>query len=158
MSEIPVPRGGIEIDWHAACVLLRRRFRKLEKAANAVVKATDETHDNDPWPIKYRAPYGAIVKLRETIAEVGTEYRPSGGDPSAPVDLTAERDRLREALKPFADAGGMLPLTFGPDNEPVGDDEEVSISCVGYPLGEVTAADLSRAYFLLYPTIEGSKP
>jgi hypothetical protein len=73
-ATIPVPRGGIETDWHTACVLLHRRFRKLEKAARAVVKATDEIHDNEPRPIKYRAPYGAITTLRETLAEVGTQY------------------------------------------------------------------------------------
>lgn len=67
------------------------------------------------------------------------------------ASLIEERDRLREELKPFADAGGMLPMTFGPDNEPVADDEEVSIRCVGFPLGDVTAADLIRAYALIHP-------
>lgn len=77
---IPVPRGGIETDWHAACVLLRRRFRKLEKAAKAVISETDRIHDEEPWPLKYRAAYGAITTLRETLAEVGTEYRPASID------------------------------------------------------------------------------
>lgn len=76
-TTIPVPRGGIETDWHTACVLLHRRFRKLEKAAQAVISETARIHDNEPWPIKYRAPYEAITKLIETLAEVGTAYPPS---------------------------------------------------------------------------------
>lgn len=69
---VPVPRGGIEPDWHAACILLRRRFRKLEKAAQFVVSEADRIHENERWPIKYRAPYEAITKLRKVLAEVGT--------------------------------------------------------------------------------------
>lgn len=76
MRAIPVPRGGIQTDWHAACILLHRRFRKLEKAARLVVSETDRIHDNEPWPVKYQAPYAAITVLRETIAEVGSEYPP----------------------------------------------------------------------------------
>lgn len=76
-TKIPVPRGGIETDWHAACVLMHRRFRKLEKAAQAVVSETARIHDNEPWPIKYRAPYEAITKLSETLAEVGSAYPPA---------------------------------------------------------------------------------
>lgn len=68
----PSPRGGIETDWHAACILLHRRFRKLEKAAAAVVAETDRIHDNEPWPVKYQAPYAAITALRATLKEVGT--------------------------------------------------------------------------------------
>jgi len=72
VDPIPVPRGGIEPDWHAACILLHRRFRKLEKAARAVVAEADRIHDNQPWPLKYQAPYAAITALREILTEVGT--------------------------------------------------------------------------------------
>lgn len=69
---IPVPRGGIEPDWHAASVLMRRKFRKLEKAARRVIEEADRIHDNEPWPLKYRAPYEAITALRELLAEIGS--------------------------------------------------------------------------------------
>jgi hypothetical protein len=58
----------------------------------------------------------------------------------------AERklDEAREVIEPFERAAGMLPVSHGPDNEPVSDDEPVSISCVGFYLGDVTAGDLER--------------
>jgi hypothetical protein len=43
-------------------------FSKLQAAAQHVVNETDRIHDNEPWPIKYRAPYGAIVELRKVLA------------------------------------------------------------------------------------------
>lgn len=70
-NETPVPRGGIEPDWHSAFILLRRRFRKLEKAASAVIEETDLIHDNEPWPLKYRAPYEAITVLRAALKAEG---------------------------------------------------------------------------------------
>lgn len=78
-STVPVPRGGIEPDWRLWFVSLRRRFRKLEKAARAVITETDRVHDNDAWPVKYRAPYAAITALRQTLAEVAPPA-PSQGD------------------------------------------------------------------------------
>lgn len=43
-------------------------FAELQAAAQFVVDETDRIHDNDPWPIKYRAPYDAITKLRMLLA------------------------------------------------------------------------------------------
>lgn len=75
-----MPRGGVETDWHAACILLRRRFRKLEKAAQAVLDEADNIHDTKPWPVKYQAPYAALTVLRSTLAEVGTPTAIRQGD------------------------------------------------------------------------------
>jgi hypothetical protein len=43
-------------------------FSELQAAAQKVVDETDRIHDSEPWPRKYRAPYGAIVELRELLA------------------------------------------------------------------------------------------
>ena len=48
--------------------LLLRAFGELQAAAQKVVDETDRIHDSSPWPIKYRAPYGAIVELRQLLA------------------------------------------------------------------------------------------
>jgi len=69
---IPVPRGGVEPDWHDAFLRMRLRFKRLEQAASRVVAETDRIHDNEPWPVKYRAPYEAITVLRGVLAEVET--------------------------------------------------------------------------------------
>lgn len=57
-------------------------------------------------------------------------------------------DALVAALEPFAEAYGMLPLTHGPDDEPIADDEEVSIRCCGFQIDAagkpITVADLKR--------------
>lgn len=47
---------------------LMAAFTELQTAALFVVTETDRIHDNDPWPIKYRAPYDAITKLRLVLA------------------------------------------------------------------------------------------
>lgn len=46
---------------------LLKAFGELQAAAQKVIEETDRIHDNEPWPVKYRAPYGAIVELRELI-------------------------------------------------------------------------------------------
>lgn len=69
---IPVPRGGLEPDWHLAFVSLRRRFRQLEKSSRKVIEEADRIHDGEPWPLKYRAPYQAITELRELLKHIGT--------------------------------------------------------------------------------------
>jgi hypothetical protein len=48
---------------------LLEAFTELQTATQKVVDETDRIHDNDPWPIKYRAPYGAIVELRQLLAK-----------------------------------------------------------------------------------------
>lgn len=62
------PPGG---DWWAESVKLYRRLRALERAAQAVLDATDKNL-NDPYPIKYRAPYGALAKLHDVLHEQPT--------------------------------------------------------------------------------------
>jgi hypothetical protein len=64
------------------------------------------------------------------------------------LEAKEEIDRLREALKPFIAAAGMLPETYGPDYEPIPDDETVSVQCCGFYLGDITVADLNRVYEL----------
>lgn len=44
-------------------------FGELQAAAQRVVDETDRIHDNDPWPIKYRAPYAAITELRSLLGK-----------------------------------------------------------------------------------------
>ena len=55
-----------QFDWWAESVKLYRRLRAVERAAQAVLDDADKNLD-DPFPIKYRAPYGALNKLRETL-------------------------------------------------------------------------------------------
>lgn len=43
---------------------LLKAFSELQEAAQHVVNETDRIHDGEPWPTRYRAPYGAITKLR----------------------------------------------------------------------------------------------
>lgn len=57
---------------HEAATELERRadaFTALQTAALKVVEETDRIHDNEPWPAKYRAPYGAITELRALLAK-----------------------------------------------------------------------------------------
>lgn len=48
---------------------LMSAFAELQSAAQKVVDETDRIHDSEPWPVKYRAPYGAIVELRQLLAK-----------------------------------------------------------------------------------------
>lgn len=48
---------------------LLRAFGELQVAAQKVVDETDRINGGDPWPIKYRAPYGAITELRLLLAK-----------------------------------------------------------------------------------------
>lgn len=75
MSEFHTPRGGLDPDWQEAWMLVTRKYRKLVSAARRVVRETDRIHDNEPWPIKYRAPYEAITKLREALPETYDEFK-----------------------------------------------------------------------------------
>jgi hypothetical protein len=62
------------------------------------------------------------------------------------LDADAARIReLTEALEPFAEAGGQVPIGHGPDNEPTSDDDPVTMSVVGFLIGDVTVADFERA-------------
>ena len=67
MTPERIPGG----DWWAESVKLYRRLRALERAAQAVLDATDKNL-NDPYPIKYRAPYGALAKLHDVLHEQPT--------------------------------------------------------------------------------------
>lgn len=60
--------------------------------------------------------------------------------------LEARVDELEAALRPFAEAGGQTPVGHGPDNEPLSEDEPVTISVVGFQLGDVTVKALLNAY------------
>lgn len=66
---IPAPRGGLEPNWWEEWVKTTRAYNALAKAAQAVIDETKAIHDNDPWPIRYRAPYEAITKLGEALAK-----------------------------------------------------------------------------------------
>lgn len=48
---------------------LMSAFAELQAAAQKVVDETDRIHASEPWPVKYRAPYGAIVELRQLLAK-----------------------------------------------------------------------------------------
>jgi hypothetical protein len=48
---------------------LMSAFAELQAAAQKVVDETDRIHNSEPWPVKYRAPYGAIVELRQLLAK-----------------------------------------------------------------------------------------
>lgn len=64
---IPAPRGGHEPNWWEEWVKTTRAYNRLAKAAQAVIDETKAIHDNEPWPIRYRAPYDAITKLTEAL-------------------------------------------------------------------------------------------
>lgn len=49
--------------------LLLREFKELQEVAQAVCDETTRIHDTEPWPIKYRAAYGAIAKLTALLAK-----------------------------------------------------------------------------------------
>ena len=67
MTPERIPGG----DWWAESVKLYRRLRALERAAQAVLDTTDKNL-NDPYPIKYRASYGALAKLHDVLHEQPT--------------------------------------------------------------------------------------
>ena len=46
---------------------LLKALRELQKAGQNVCDETDRIHDTEPWPVKYRAPYGAIAALRAVL-------------------------------------------------------------------------------------------
>lgn len=69
------PRGGVEKDWQAEYQLLSRRFRKLAKAARQCVEDVDANLAKDKWPVKYRAPFEALAKLREALPETYDEFK-----------------------------------------------------------------------------------
>lgn len=41
----------------------------LQNVARKANAAIARIHDNEPWPTKYRAPYGAIVELRALLTK-----------------------------------------------------------------------------------------
>jgi len=45
------------------------RAKCIERAALAVIKATWRNLDTKPWPQKYAAPYGALVKLQKALEQ-----------------------------------------------------------------------------------------
>lgn len=80
---------------HPTPAALRKRytrlmaaFTELQTAAQFVVSETDRIHDNDPWPIKYRAPYDAITKLRLLLA---SQYGVRSPQPPSASDDRRER-------------------------------------------------------------------
>ena len=60
---------GRPIDWRKRYDRMQSAFNELQVAANKVVAETDRIHDSEPWPQKYRAPYGAITELRTLLAK-----------------------------------------------------------------------------------------
>jgi hypothetical protein len=47
---------------------LLKAFTDLQRVAQDVLDETDRNLNHDTWPIKYRAPYGALMKLRKLLA------------------------------------------------------------------------------------------
>lgn len=76
----PMPRGGIEPDWQGTSLTYYRRYRKLRKAAQAVIDQMAAIHDNDPYPLKYRAPFGAIAGLSKVLDE-NPDYKALAASP-----------------------------------------------------------------------------
>lgn len=70
-----MPRGGVAHDWWKEYQLLRRQFRKLEKAAREVLKEVDANLEAKSPPFKYGAPFGALTKLRESLPETYDEFK-----------------------------------------------------------------------------------
>jgi hypothetical protein len=70
-----MPRGGVERDWWTEYQLLLRRFKKLAKAARQCVDEVDANLTKDDWPVKYRAPFGALIKLREALPKTYEEFK-----------------------------------------------------------------------------------
>ncbi len=68
-------RGGVERDWWKEYQLLLRQHKKLVKAARQCVEEVDANLANDDWPVKYRAPFGALAKLRAALPETYEEFR-----------------------------------------------------------------------------------
>lgn len=92
-------RGGIETDWWAESIKLYRRLRNVERAATAVITETDSILASDEAPVKYRAPYGALTKLREVLSEETT--------------IDARKDEaLRSALLPASAEQAFKPCVI----------------------------------------------
>ncbi len=70
-----MPRGGVERNWWEEYQLLLRRFKKLATAARACLDEVDENIKNDDWPVKYRAPFGSLTKLRQALPETYDEFK-----------------------------------------------------------------------------------
>lgn len=78
-----MPRGGVERDWWTEYQLLLRQFKKLAKVARQCVEEVDANLAKDDWPVKYRAPFGALIKLREALPETYDEFKARNADASA---------------------------------------------------------------------------
>lgn len=84
---VPAPRGGVEPNWWEEWVKTTRAYNKLAKAAQAVIDETDHTHDSEPAPVRYRAPYGSITNLREVLAlSDRSSLVGNGGDGWEPIE------------------------------------------------------------------------
>lgn len=110
-----------------------------EIPADILAKAIEVYHDTAQDPV-------------QAIALAITAERNSHASLTQELDrMRDENSRLMEALKPFRDMAGMLPATYGPDYEPIPSDEDVHVTCCGFPLGELTVADLNKVYAALEP-------
>ena len=47
--------------------MLMHQFGELQAAAQKVLDETDRILENDDFPLKYRAPYGALAELRTLL-------------------------------------------------------------------------------------------
>ena len=58
------------------------QYREVARAAQAVLDETDRILAVDPPPIKYRAPYGTLARLRGSLAALA--LRPQSPAPTEP--------------------------------------------------------------------------
>src|SRR5690606_1198983 len=113
------PRGGVETDWWAESVKLYRRLRAVERAAQAVVEETDKIHDNDPAPVKFRAPYGAITELRRVLALEPTiderKLSALSGKPYPLAPVAAMREAVDDAWRDLVEKDDRTSPEGAPD-------------------------------------------
>lgn len=96
-SAFPAPRGGLEPNWWEEWVKTTRAYNALAKAAQAVIDEAKAIHDDDPWPLLYRAPYEAITKLSAVLE--ASDKSAAVSPPPAEILVGSRTAELEAALK-----------------------------------------------------------
>lgn len=111
---LPTPRGGTEPNWWEEWVKTTRAYNALAKAAQAVIDETDQIHDSELAPVKYRAPYGSITKLREALTKSDRSSL-VGVDGDGWNDDMSKAPRDGTVIWLGHECGFMEPAYFKPD-------------------------------------------
>lgn len=131
---------AVDVD---ACLNFIERTKHVRLADRARIAELEK--ERDIRSKKYFEATGMLVRFREAFGDRYEDFE--GTDEQFAKSLTAENERLREALKPFADASDHYKQGEHVDNE------HVTVT----PLGDVVlrVRDLRAAARALAATTEG---